>query len=55
MVDYNGPLKEETRQLITQHCHYGEKATEWLMWIEQKIDAPIQHMFNSNEHTVGGR
>ena len=47
--------KKETGFQIDKCCHYGEKATEWLMWIEQKIGEPIQHMFNSNEHTVGGR
>ena len=34
---------------------YGNKATEWVLWLENKLNVKLQHMHNGNEVKIGGR
>jgi G:T-mismatch repair DNA endonuclease (very short patch repair protein) len=47
--------RRETNFRIEKSYSHGEKAIEWLKWMEHTLNTHIQHMFNNEEKRVGGR
>jgi len=47
--------RAENNFRIEKSYNAGEKATEWLKWMEQELNVKIQHQFNGMEKRIGGK
>ena len=45
----------ESNFVIEKSYKYGQKALEWISWMEIKLNVVCQHMFNGKEKRIGGR